>query len=342
MISRKHFTYIAVLLVTLMCTCVGCSSERLERQKELRELGILQLKNEQYELALESFQLALDESLGNIGEMELDLCLYKAKTQYLLGDVEGAIGTYTSVIGYNNSPKAYYLRGTVYLDRAEFYANPENGATADADYVKLAFSDFNTATIYDPKSYDLFIGIYDALTDHGALLTPEQTHKAIEYLYKALEIPGETAYDKMQKGWIQFILGKNQEALTLLTDAVSQGQEPNAYYCLAQVCLAMGDGEAAKTNMEDYIATGIADSYKLFDIAEAQMAKKNYDVAITCLEAAMELEDLPNKQVIMRTLAIAYENVAQFDKAKSILSAYVNLYPSDEEAKRELTFLETR
>ena len=136
-------------------------------------------------------------------------------------------------------------------------------------------------------------------------------------------------------------MGKNQEALALLTEA-GQGQEPQAYYCLAQVCLAMGDVAAAKTNMEAYIASGIADSYKLFDIADAQMNKKNYDMAITCLEAAMKLEELPNKQAVMKNLAIAYENVARFDKAKEILSTYVNLYPSDEEAKRELIFLQTR
>ena len=56
----------------------------------------------------------------------------------------------------------------------------------------------------------------------------------------------------------------------------------------------------------------------------------------------MELELVPNKQSVMKSLVIAYEKTADFTSARKVLERYVALYPEDEEAKRELTFLETR
>lgn len=50
-----------------------------------------------------------------MGAEELDICYYKAKAQYLSGDVDGAIDTYTAIIDYNKDSDAYYLRGCIYF-----------------------------------------------------------------------------------------------------------------------------------------------------------------------------------------------------------------------------------
>ena len=65
-------------------------------------------------------------------------------------------------------------------------------------------------------------------------------------------------------------------------------------------------------------------------------------MAISCLKSALELEKVPNKQIIMKTLVIAYEQKLDFASALEVMQKYVEAYPDDEEAKRELTFLETR
>ena len=44
----------------------------------------------------------------------------------------------------------------------------------------------------------------------------------------------------------------------------------------------------------------------------------------------------------MKTLVIAYEQKLDFASALELMQEYVDAYPEDEEAKRELTFLETR
>ena len=54
--------------------------------------------------------------------------------------------------------------------------------------------------------------MYEALSANG------KDKEAQECLNKALEIIGNTAYDKMQKGRINFLLGENKTALELLEE----------------------------------------------------------------------------------------------------------------------------
>ena len=320
MIKLRRLLYITTMLTAVLFLCTGCSNEREEKQMQLREQGITYLENGQYEEALEAFQGALDESLGEIGEVEVDICYYKAEAQYMSGDVEGAIATYTAIIGYNHAPKAYYLRGNLY------YSKNDEEAT---------LKDYASAAEYDNQTdYELYIGIYEAMKAHD-------NTNGTDYLDKALNIKGETAYDKMQKGRIKFFLGIYGDAVTMLEEAAA-GKEYEAYYYLSEVHLATNDMEKAQNNMNAYITSGVADSYKLYNIAETQLIKGNYAISISCLEAALKLETVPNKQIVMKTLAIAYEKTSNFVAARDILTDYVKLYPEDEEAKRELTFLETR
>ncbi len=320
MIRLRRFLYMAIVTIATMCLLAGCSTQREERQLQLREQGISYLENGDYEKALTIFQQALEESLGEIGALELDICFYKADAQVKLGQTEDAITTYTSVIGYNQSSKAYYLRGNLYYSQGK---------------EAMALSDYESAIAGDGREdYALYIGIYEALKAN-------KNPSAGDYLGKALQIKGDSAYDKMQKGRIQFMLGVYGEAVTSLTQAAEAG-ETESYYYLTEVYLAADKLQEAKTSMESYIAKGDADSYRLYKIADAQMAKGNYDMAIDCLKSALQLEIIPNKQIVMKTLVIAYEKTSDFISARELLSDYVKIYPDDEEAKRELTFLETR
>ena len=88
--------------------------------------------------------------------------------------------------------------------------------------------------------------------------------------------------------------------------------------------------------------SGAADAYSLFEIANDELGKGNFEMAIECLKSALKLESIPNKQLLTKTLVIAYEQNLEFEAALELMTQYVKDYPDDEEAKRELTFLETR
>lgn len=319
-LNIKKMIYIAFLAVLTMLLCTGCSNEREEKQLSCRMNGILLMENGKYEEALEEFQNALDLSLGEVGEEEMDICFYKAQAQYKLGDVEGAMATYTAIVEFNENAKAYFLRGNLYYSLGE---------------EEKALKDYAAALENEKNNYELYIGVYEALSAHG------KEKEAQDYLNQALEIKGKSPYDKMQKGRINFLLGENKTALSLLQEA-AKGKEKLAYYYLAEIYSIMGDEEASKQNMDAYMESGVADSYSLYTIANNEIEKGNYDMAIECLTSALELETVPNKQMIMKTLVIAYEKNLDFASAKKWMADYIKAYPDDEEAKREYTFLETR
>lgn len=316
--SRKIFLYITVMLA-IVILCTGCG-ERKENQLEYRLQGIELMENGAYEEALEVFQNALDCSLGEVGITELDICFYKAEALYKLGDTEGAMDTYTAIINYNESAKAYFLRGNLYYSQ---------------DQEESALKDYAAAIEQEKTDYELYIGVYEALSAHG------KDKEAQEYLNQALEISGNSAYDKMQKGRINFLLGEQQTAISLLQEAV-KGKEMSAYYYLSEIYDELGDEEACEENMLAYMESGVADSYNLFNIANDLLGKGKVEMAIECLNSAMKLEMVPNKQMIMKTLVIAYEQNRDFETAKELMAEYIEAYPEDEEAKREYTFLETR
>jgi tetratricopeptide (TPR) repeat protein len=250
----------------------------------------------------------------------MDICFYKAEAQYMLGDTEGAINTYTAIVDFNQNAKAYFLRGNLYYSLGE---------------EEKALNDYAAAIEQEKKDYELYIGVYESLISHG------KEKEAQDYLNQALEMKGNSDYDKMQKGRINFLLGENDAAISLLEEA-AKGKEKQAFYYLAEIYSIMSDAESAKSSMTAYMESGIADSYSLFTIANRELEKGNVDMAIECLNAALELKKVPNKQIITKTLAIAYEQKSDFATAKEIMTEYVKNYPEDEDAKRELTFLETR
>lgn len=316
--SKKRILSI-LLLVLCVWSCTSCG-ERQKDQMTYRQKGITLMENGKYEEALEEFQNALDLSLGEIGDTEVDICFYKAEAQYQLGDVEGAMHTYTAIIDYNKSAKAYFLRGNLYYSLSD---------------EEKALSDYASALEQDKKDYDLYIGVYEALCAHG------KDKEAQDYLNQALQIGGNTAYDKMQKGRINFLLGETETAVSLLEDAI-KGKKEEAYYYMAEIQQALGNEEEAQTNIEQYVACDDVDSYNLFHVANDQLAKGNCEMAIRCLDQALGLENVPNRQMILKTRIIAYEQKRDFATAKELMAEYIAAYPEDETALRENTFLETR
>lgn len=316
---KKKLTITAVMLLALFL-CTGCAGERKEQQAKLRENGIQLMQQGEYEEALEVFQEGLDLSLGQIGEIEKDICYYKAETFYKLGDTQSAMDIYTAMIHYNQDAKAYFLRGSLYYTLGD-------EINAQKDY---------TAAIETEKNdYALYIGIYEALVSYG------KEKEAQTYLNQALELKADTPYDKMQKGRINYLLGETKMAVSLLEEA-AKGKEMEAYCYLAEIQYETGDTAAAEANLAVYMKSGIADAYQLFSVANKQLEKGNYDMALECLHTALALENVPNKQILLKTLVIAYEKKLDFAAAKQVMEEYVQNYPEDEEAFREYTFLETR
>ena len=66
---------LAVVLTTGMLT--GCGSGDKAKDKDAyRQYGINCIENGSYDDAVDAFQKALDQSVGSVGAVDLDLCYY--------------------------------------------------------------------------------------------------------------------------------------------------------------------------------------------------------------------------------------------------------------------------
>lgn len=326
--SMKRKLIIICILVAIILAVLGIVSayfakvdrERKEQQLAYRQEGIGYYEQGDYEEALKCFQNALADSKGNIGDVEMDICFYKARTQYELGDTEGALKTYQAVIEYKENPKAYFLRGTLYLQLGE---------------ESKALADYNKAVDMEKEDYELYFSIYDILA------AKDQVEEGQKILKEALDIRGKKDTDKVKKGHIYYLLGEQEKAIDLLEDASKE--EVEGYYYLFLVYDSMENSEKALENLNTYMEKEEhPDSYKLYEMGNSLLNKEKYERAEECFLKALELDKVPNKQEIMKKLVVTYEKSKDFTSAKEVMKKYIEEYPEDEAALREYTFLETR
>lgn len=309
-------------LLCLLCgvLLVACKSDGNREEEAYRQYGINCMESGKYEDAIDSFQKALDKSPGKVGETELDICFYKARAHYLNGEIKEALSIYEAVIAYNQDGRAYYLRGNLRLDLGE---------------TEKALEDYKKAVEAEKNNYELFLGIYESLVSHN------KKEEALPYLEQAEQIEGEDASACLYQGRIHYLKQEYDAAIEALLKA-EKGKEPLAAYYLGLSYEAKGDKTKAEEYLKRYLDSGIASSYDLYQLGSNEAAAGDYAQAIVYFEAGLAMDNVPNKQNLMKGAVSAYEYNGDFASAKRMLTEYLKLYPSDEEAKKEAAFLETR
>ncbi len=314
----------AASVTMLACLCLaGCQNgqQAIEDQQAFRQVGINKMNEGDYAGAANAFQKALDKSQAVIGELELDICYYKATAQYNAGDPKGAITTCNALIDYDKKDaKAYFIRGCVYLKEGD----SEN-----------ARKDYSKALELSGNNYALYLSVYENLSGAGF------TEEAEELVAKALDLEGDTAEDFRERGHIYLIRQEYDNARTELDKAIKQGDTKALLY-LAQVYDAQDEGKKAKPLYESYLKKNGSDTDTLIALGEMQMEAGKYQRALELFQQALEVGSPENEKSLRRNEIICYENLFDFAKAKEKMASYIKDYPEDEEAKREDTFLQTR
>ena len=315
-----HKAAVIALSSMLVVSVSACGKTDVKQQDAYRQYGITCLENGKYEDALTAFQNALDQSVGKVGEREIDICFYKAKAQLDGGETAGALETYNAIIDYNKDARAYYLRGNLYFDQGKS---------------KEACEDYEEAMKKSPKNYELYLGIYQSMKEH------DMEAEGQKVLNKALEIKGKKPEDLLYKGRICYFLNDTENAISYLTQA-KDGEISLASYYLALAYEQAGESKKAKNCIKEYLDSGTATSYDLYELGCDEMGQQNYEEALTYFNTALAMDEVPNRQSLMKGAVAAYEYSGDFDSAKKMMKDYMTQYPSDEDAKRESTFLETR
>lgn len=313
------FLLAGVLAVSGMMT--GCSGKSAEKSQEYKELGIKQMEEEAYGQAVESFQKALDQSMGRVSAREIDVCYYKALAQFKSGDIEGAIETYSGLADYDEKNwEVYYLRGSVYLQDGQ---------------EELCLQDYDRAVSLNGEDFELYAHIYEnlAAADHA--------EKGQEYLESALKLKASSAEDYAGLGYVYFLKEDYANAEKNLQKAVDEKYD-KALLELGQVYAAEGKTEEAKAAFESYMEKYPEDASALNQLGEIALASEDYESAAVYFEKALDAAEKNDRQNIQRNLVMAYERTGAFDEALSAAKDYVSEFPNDEKMQKEYEFLQTR
>lgn len=318
---RRHHFYKAAVLAALCIALGGCAEKGPTPVELARNQGISYMEKADYESAVASFEEAYAQCDDKMPETKTDILLYEAACLMRMEDYEGVKDACTRILDLNENADAYYMRGAAFLKIGEDAA---------------AKADFDGAAALAPEDYSLFLNIYQ---QYEAV---NQSAIGDEYLQKALNIPGEEMEDYYQKGSIYFYLGDYQKAQQMLAKP-SEAKRKDAMMLMGQVYLALGDSVHARNTYQQYLTEHGEDAAAYNGIVLCELADGNYDAAVSTAQQGLALE---GEERVLRDLRfneiVALERKYDFAGAKAKAAEFMELYPDDEEGKKEYDFLSTR
>ena len=299
----------------------GCTSKSEKKALEYKELGIKQLQQEDYDGAVDSFQKALDQSLGRITANELDVCYYKALAQYKSGDAKAALESYSALIDYDEKNwEVYYLRGSVYLSEG------------DKD---KCLKDYEKAVELNASDLGLYGHICENLKNAG------EDDEAEKYLEQGLALQPSSGTDYENVGYLYTIKGDTENAVKAYQQAVEKGTD-SASLKLGELYFEEGNTDEAKKAFEAYMEKHPDDADALTHLADIAAESGDTEDAAAYYEKAIDVADKSDQQGLRKNLVAFYENAGDFASALKEAKSYVADYPKDTAMQKEYEFLQTR
>ena len=140
--------------------------------------------------------------------------------------------------------------------------------------------------------------------------------------------------------------GKYEEAIVAFeAELAEEKNQGEAHHGLILANFEVGNYEEAVEHFESAMKEGVEATAALYHmVATCHMQNAAYEAAIECYDKALEMEDCVDaeRQEMMYNRIVAFEKLGDWEGAKTAADKYLNLYPDDEQVKKEVEFLETR
>lgn len=318
---KKIIPVLAAVLLSAALCLPGCGiGKDVEQEEAFRAEGIAAYRAGDYATAVEKFDQALEEANGDTSELETDITYYKAKALAEGGDPEAAIGIYDAILEEDPSDSdTWYLRGCASL---------KSGRIEQAD------TDFQRALQNAPNNYELIFAVYQSWKD------AQQPEKADAALGMALQFDGDSAEDLCRKGYICYLLNDTEQANVYLSRAIEEGSDQAVLY-QGMIDARSGQTEEAAAMFDRYQEEHKKDPDAILDLAAAAQGGGLFEDAIRYYTALTEMEGA-DLQAAKKGLVAAYEGLGDYETAYTLLTEYLESWPEDEAAQKEMTFVQTR
>ena len=291
---------------------------RGNRQELARLKGICYIGTGQYGVAVESLEKALDYNSGFLKEVDYDINRYLAVAYYNLERYEDAEHVYAAMGDLvPKDAEIQYMHGVTFLKLSR-YEEAKNA--------------FDQAVALEPANYDRVIKIYKAFYEYG------YRDLGLQYIENAIGNAGNM--NEYDKGRMYYHTEQYNKAVSALEN-IDKDAFPDARLYLGMSYEALGDYNYAvsvyKSAIDDSTDPGLYNH-----LGVCQMKIGAYKEALATFQEGLKCEGNSFRQALRFNEVIAYEYLADFKKAKELMSVYLRDYPNDTEAQREYDFLKTR
>lgn len=347
--SKRMGALLAVYCLSFM-TLAGCSAENSRNYKQAAQ----DLKNGNYEIALEEYETSVAagvkpaQSYRGAGVAQMKLGNYEdAITNFnnaLACDKVGRklkkdilsyrAAAYLKIKSYNEAMTDCQTLAESYDMDADLYFLTGEVALAMDSYEE-AGSDFEQAYGED-ATYDRAIQIY------GAYLEKDMEADGTRYLEAALKTEPKNAEDYCNRGKVYYYMEDYSNAQKELTEAVNQ-KSTEGMLLLGMVYRAQGDTSNARSMYQQYVSADGSDPAKGYNgLSLCDMDDGSYDSALENISKGLEDASTEEMQDLLFNEIVVYEKKLDFSTALSKMQEYIKMFPDDENAAKELTFLQSR
>ena len=285
-----------------------------------RGMGIALMGQARYQEAAAAFQAALDAADEKMPETVRDIRFYQVTAWYRMGEYEEVVTACLSLLGEKEAPELYFLLAASQLAQGDRDSAREN---------------FDKAARLSSGDYAMYLRIYECYEEHNL------TGIGDEYLQTALGFVAKTNEDQYEVGRIYFYLEQYDQAREALMASAEDGYLPSMRL-LGEVYLRLGDYAHARAMYQSVLDRDGQNPSGYNGLALCAIAEGSYDEAIGWIESGLALEEEDGKQQLRYNEIVAYERKLDFASALVKAEAYCELYPGDENGRKELTFLRTR
>ena len=294
-------------------------SEGVKPAQSYRGAGVAKLKLGNYEEAITYFNDAL--KCDKVGKaLKKDILSYRAVAYLKVKDYEAALeDCQTLAENYKMDADLYFLSGEVALAMDSY--------EEAASYFEQAYG--------EDATYDMAIRIY------AVYLEQDMEADGTRYLEAALSGEAKNAQDHCDRGRVYYYMDDYDNASEELKQAIDGGNT-EAMALLGMVYMEQKDTANARSLFQQYVSQAENGAKGYNGLALCDIADGDYDSALSNISSGISAADAEDMQSLLFNEMVVYEKKLDFATALQKAEEYMNMYPDDKTAKKELAFLKTR